>query len=157
MPKQSAIGLVFCGKGRCPMPETARHRETEISKKKYCETTIGELRKAYGADFAKGCADNEKITDVLRKLPSLRRLIRDREALRFEQIEGLERRCDDDAVSKNRRHLERVCFIRFPLSPLIRQLPHRLHLWLGRSWFDRINKPERSSNFEFGQGYEWRD
>jgi hypothetical protein len=33
------------------------------------------------------------ITDVLRKMPSLRRLIRDREALRFEQIEGLERRC----------------------------------------------------------------
>jgi hypothetical protein len=25
--------------------------KTEISNKKYCETTIGELRKAYGADF----------------------------------------------------------------------------------------------------------
>ena len=54
------------------MPETARHRETEISDKKYLQTTIGELRKTYGADFAKGCADNEKIADVLRKLPSLR-------------------------------------------------------------------------------------
>jgi hypothetical protein len=31
------------------MPETARHRETEISNKKYCETTVGELRKTYGA------------------------------------------------------------------------------------------------------------
>jgi hypothetical protein len=40
------------------MPETARHRETEVSDKKYCETTIGELRKTYGADFAKGCANN---------------------------------------------------------------------------------------------------
>jgi hypothetical protein len=86
------------------MPEAVPNPDTEVSDKKYCETTIGELRKTYGADFAKGCADNEKITDVLRKLPSLRRLIRDREALRFEQIEGLERRCDDDAVSKNRRH-----------------------------------------------------
>jgi hypothetical protein len=38
------------------------------------------------ADFAKGCADNEKIADVLRKQPSLRRVIRDREARRFEQI-----------------------------------------------------------------------
>jgi hypothetical protein len=72
MPKQTAIGLVFCGKERCRMQETARHRDTEISNKKDCETTIGELRKAYGADFAKGCADNEKIADVLRKLPSLR-------------------------------------------------------------------------------------
>jgi hypothetical protein len=68
------------------MPERARHRETEASDKKYCETTIGELRKTYGADFAKGCADNEKLTDVLPKLPSLRRVIRDREARRFEQI-----------------------------------------------------------------------
>ena len=68
------------------MPETARHRDTEISNKKDCETTIGEMRKTYGADFAKGCADNEKIADVLRKLPSLRRVIRDHEARRFEQI-----------------------------------------------------------------------
>ena len=36
------------------MPETARYRETEVSDKKYCETTVGELRKTYGADFAKG-------------------------------------------------------------------------------------------------------
>jgi len=78
--------LGFCGKEGCPMPETARHRETEVSDKKYCETTIGELRKTYGADFAKGCADNEKMADVLRKQPSLRRVIRDREARRFEQI-----------------------------------------------------------------------
>ena len=68
------------------MPEAAPHHDTEMSKKKYCETPYGELRKTYGADFAKGCADNEKITDVLRKLPSLRRVIRDREARRFEQI-----------------------------------------------------------------------
>jgi hypothetical protein len=68
------------------MPESARRSDGDIRNKKYCETTVGELRKTYGADFAKGCADNEKMTDVLRKLPSLRRLIRDREAQRFEQI-----------------------------------------------------------------------
>jgi hypothetical protein len=64
------------------MPEAAPHPGS----KKYCQTTIGELRRAYGVDFAKGCADNEKMADVLRKLPSLRRVIRDREARRFEQI-----------------------------------------------------------------------
>ena len=68
------------------MPEAAPHHDTEISNKKYCETTVGDLRKTYGADFAKGCADNEKIADVLRKMPSLRRVIREREARRFEQI-----------------------------------------------------------------------
>ena len=67
------------------MTETARHRD-EVSSKEYGETSIGELGKTYGADFAKGCADNEKITDVLRRLPSPRRVIRDREARRFEQI-----------------------------------------------------------------------
>jgi hypothetical protein len=85
MPEQSASDLVSAAR-RCPMPETVRHRDTETSNKKYCETTIGELRKTYGADFAKGCADNEKIADVLRKLPLLRRVIREREARRFEQI-----------------------------------------------------------------------
>jgi hypothetical protein len=85
MPEQSAIGLVSAAR-RCPMPEAVPNPDTEVSDKKYCETTIGELRKTYGADFAKGCADNEKITDVLRKMPSLRRVIREREARRFEQI-----------------------------------------------------------------------
>jgi hypothetical protein len=85
MPEQSASDLVSAAR-RCPMPETARHRDTENSNKKYCEITIGELRKTYGADFAKGCGDNEKITDVVRKMPSLRTVIRDREARRFEQI-----------------------------------------------------------------------
>jgi hypothetical protein len=66
------------------MPKAAPHSDTEISNKKYGETTIGELRKIYGADFAKGCADDEKLLDVLRKWPSLRGVIRDREAKRFE-------------------------------------------------------------------------
>jgi hypothetical protein len=68
------------------MPETERNRDPQTSDKKYFETTIGDLRKLYGADFAKGCADNEKIVDVVRKMPSLRMVIRHRELKRFEQI-----------------------------------------------------------------------
>jgi hypothetical protein len=66
------------------MPKAAPHPDTEA--KKYRETTVGDLRKLCGADFAKGCADNEKITDVVRKHPSLRTVIRHRELKRFEQI-----------------------------------------------------------------------
>jgi hypothetical protein len=51
MPEQSAIGLVFCGKEMPYAGHSASSRKTEISNKKYCETTVGELRKTYGADF----------------------------------------------------------------------------------------------------------
>jgi hypothetical protein len=47
---------------------------------------IGALRKTYGPSFAKGCADNERLSDVLAKDASLRRVIRDHEAGKFEQI-----------------------------------------------------------------------
>jgi hypothetical protein len=76
-------GLRFGGKEKMPMPKAAPHLDTEISHKKYGETTIGELRKIYGADFAEGCKDNEKLVDVLRKQPSLRKVILEREARRF--------------------------------------------------------------------------
>jgi hypothetical protein len=60
------------------MPLDARHRDKngEISRK-HGNTLIGTLRKRYGADFAKGCSDNEKLSNVLQKLdePSLRHLI----------------------------------------------------------------------------------
>jgi hypothetical protein len=62
------------------MPEAERHHD------KYFETTIGDLRKTYGADFAEGCADNEKMPDVLRKRPSLRWVIRNHEARMFEKL-----------------------------------------------------------------------
>jgi hypothetical protein len=68
------------------MPKAAPHPDTEASEKKYCETTVGDSRKLYGADFAKGCEDNEKIADVVRKMPSLRMVIRQRELKWFEQI-----------------------------------------------------------------------
>jgi hypothetical protein len=68
------------------MPDGKRNRDPETSDKKYQQTTIGDLRKLYGADFAKGCADNEKMADVVQKRPSLTRVIRRRELKRFEQI-----------------------------------------------------------------------
>jgi len=44
-------------------------------------TPIRTLRNHYGAGFAKGCGDNEKLSDVLQKLdePSLTHLLRDHE------------------------------------------------------------------------------
>jgi hypothetical protein len=46
---------------------------------KHGNTLIGRLRISYGSGFAKGCADDEKLSDVLAKLdePSLFRLVRD--------------------------------------------------------------------------------
>jgi hypothetical protein len=41
---------------------------------------IGALRQTYGPSFAKGFADNERLSDVLAKDTSLRRVIRDHEA-----------------------------------------------------------------------------
>jgi hypothetical protein len=74
------------GRGEIAMPEIACHHQTDIGNQTYPQTTIGDLRKTYGSDFAKGCADNEKLVDVLLKLPSLRQLIRKYEARRFEQL-----------------------------------------------------------------------
>jgi hypothetical protein len=47
---------------------------------------VGALRKTYGPNFAKGCGDNERLSEVLAKDASLRRVIRDHEAGKFEQI-----------------------------------------------------------------------
>lgn len=58
----------------------ARHREKcgEIGQK-HANTLIRTLRKTYGTDFAKDCADEDKLGDVLAKLDkrSLNRLVRD--------------------------------------------------------------------------------
>ena len=57
-----------------------RHRDKsgEISRK-HGNTLIRTLRQAYGVNFAKDCADDEKLSDVLAKLdePSLFKLVRD--------------------------------------------------------------------------------
>jgi hypothetical protein len=59
----------------------ARYRDkigSEI-RQKHGDTLIRTLRKTYGANFAKDCADEDKLSDVLAKLDrgSLYRLIRD--------------------------------------------------------------------------------
>jgi hypothetical protein len=63
-----------------------RHRDKngEISRK-HGNTLIRTLRKTYGA---KGCADSDKLIDVLHKMdePSLSKLVRDHEAGKLEQI-----------------------------------------------------------------------
>ena len=60
-----------------------RHRDKngEISRK-HGNTLIGTLRKHYGAGFAAGFKDSDKLSDVLAKMdePSLSKLIRDHES-----------------------------------------------------------------------------
>jgi hypothetical protein len=57
-----------------PMGVSARNKGREISRK-HGDTLIGTLRASYGSRFAfaKGCTDNEKLSDALAKLdePSL--------------------------------------------------------------------------------------
>jgi hypothetical protein len=65
------------------MAVNARYRDrgAEISRK-HGHTLIGTLRTSYGSRFAKGCTDDEKLSDVLAKLdePSLAKLVRDHKA-----------------------------------------------------------------------------
>lgn len=67
----------------------ARHcdKTGEISRK-HGNTLIRTLRKHYGAGFAKGWHDNEKLDDVLQTLdePSLTKLLRDHEVGGLQQI-----------------------------------------------------------------------
>ncbi len=68
-----------------------RHRDKngEISRK-HGNTLIRTLRKHYGASFAKGCADDDKLNDVLHKLdePSLSKLVLDHESEKLAHISG---------------------------------------------------------------------
>ena len=59
------------------MFERHRDKNGEISRK-HGNTLIGTLRKHYGKDFAYGCADNEKLGDMLQHVdePSLSSLIK---------------------------------------------------------------------------------
>ncbi len=60
-----------------------RHRDKngEISRK-HGNTLIRTLRKIYNATFASGCADHQKLSDVLAMLdePSLSQLVKDHNA-----------------------------------------------------------------------------
>jgi hypothetical protein len=72
--------VVMSGDGVIPMGASARYRHEagEIGRK-HGKTLIGRLRSSYGSGFAKGCADDEKLSDVLVKLDerSLFKLVRD--------------------------------------------------------------------------------
>lgn len=69
------------------MFERHRDKNGEISRK-HGNTLIGTLRKHYGKDFAYGCADNEKLGDMLQHVdePSLSKLDKDLEAGKLEDI-----------------------------------------------------------------------
>ena len=60
-----------------------RHRDKngEISRK-HGNTLVGTLRKHYGAGFAAGSRNSDKLSDVLAKMdePSLSKLVKDHEA-----------------------------------------------------------------------------
>jgi hypothetical protein len=85
-PEQSAATLVFAARRECRMPRTTRNPDPQTTDKRYLQTTIGDLRKLYGPDFAKGYADNEKIVDVIRKQPSLMTVILHYETRWFEKL-----------------------------------------------------------------------
>jgi hypothetical protein len=91
--RASGPGLV----PRPPAPKTGAHRLPEVIlmgvnasyrdkggeiSRKYGHTLIGTLRISYGSRFAKGCTEDEKLSDVLAKLdePSLFKLVRDHKA-----------------------------------------------------------------------------
>jgi hypothetical protein len=65
------------------MAVDARYRDKggEISRKQG-NTLIGTLRLSYGSGFAKGCANDDKLSEALAKLdePSLFKLVRDHKA-----------------------------------------------------------------------------
>ena len=58
-----------------------RDKDGELSRK-HGNTLIGTLRSYYGADFATGCSEGDRLTDVLDQLDegSLNKLTRDYEA-----------------------------------------------------------------------------
>ncbi len=60
------------------MPVETRDKDSEIGRK-YGNILVGRLRNSYGSGFALGCADDDKLSDILAKLDkqSLSKLVRD--------------------------------------------------------------------------------
>ena len=85
-PKSSGQNPVV--RGRHGISATSQSSTCENSRtarcKKHGNTLIGTLRKTYGPHFAKGCADDDKLSDVLHKLdePSLSALVEDQKKKR---------------------------------------------------------------------------
>ena len=68
-----------------------RDKDGELSRK-HGNTLIGTLRSHYGSDFAAGCSESDRLTDVLDQLDegSLNKLARDYEAGKLAQILPIE-------------------------------------------------------------------
>ena len=64
-----------------------RNKDGDLSRK-HGNTLIGTLRSHYGSDFAAGCSESDRLTDVLDQLDegSLKKLARDYEAGRLAGI-----------------------------------------------------------------------
>ena len=56
--------------------------------RKHGNTLIRTLRRTYGAHFAEGCRDDEKLRDVLHKMdqPSVKKLLHDHEHGKLDKI-----------------------------------------------------------------------
>ena len=76
-----------------------RDKDGELSRK-HGNTLIGTLRSHYGSDFAAGCSESDRLTDVLDQLDevSLNKLASDYEAGKLAQIFPTEIGCGGHAV-----------------------------------------------------------
>jgi hypothetical protein len=131
--------LGFAAKERMrPMPKTERNHDPQTSDKKYFETTIGDLRKLHGANFAKDCAENETIADVLQRRPSFTRLIRYHERKRnegkySETTIGDLRRLYGPEFARGCADNEKIADVLRKIPSLMRVIRHR-----ERKWFEQI-------------------
>ena len=68
-------------------PDDYRNKDGELSRK-HGNTLIGTLRSHYGSDFAAGCSESDRLTDVLDQLDevSLINVPRDYEAGKLAQV-----------------------------------------------------------------------
>ena len=68
--------------------DTQHHGKWGEISRTHGNALIRTLRKTYGPDFAKGCADDEKLSDIIATLDeqTLSHLIRDHKAGKLKQI-----------------------------------------------------------------------
>jgi hypothetical protein len=81
--KHKSAKVLFCkSESRLGMElDDYRNKDGDLSRK-HGNTLIGTLRSHYGSDFAAGCSESDRLTDVLDQLDegSLNKLTRDYEA-----------------------------------------------------------------------------
>ena len=73
--------------GHASLSERHRDKNGEISRK-HGNTLVRTLRRHYGPHFGKGCGEQEKLSQILRKLdePSLTKLLRDHDAGKLPEV-----------------------------------------------------------------------